>query len=825
MPFKYAYFARFCLALSLLVAMDIDAFADEIPLWRTSGVPDSVWMTDTPFSAARWIWADRRIRPGQIVYFRCRFNAPENYSPCRNAKFQFLVDDFCDEIYLNGRKAAIDDIASAVCPGENVLALKVRNGYGSAGVLFRLFTDGRNSDIFHSDAAVKCAERELNGWTSIDFDDSGWKASYEIGDVTTAPWARRRPEIVRLFMTDAEWKNWQVARARAVSRLPPGLDAEPEPDARIVYAGWLPKIALNGELLEPDFSLPVSIGNSPYQEAAVAKLDSIGFPIVRITTADINFWKGDGEYDFADLDWQARRVLSLAPNTRFEVHLSFSKMSGWCRLHPDETVGYATGPADPNADDDLTQRVVRPSAASEAFREEATRVIAALGAFVRGQPWGKRAVAVRLGYGIYSEWHTYGMYEGPDSGRAMTAAFRDFLRRKYGRVDDATPPTMDERGSDVEVLDRKTHRKAIDFFECNANASADLMLFMARKTKEALPGRLVGAYYGYVFGTHPPEGTNLLIDKTLASPYIDFMSNPAAYVPGVRRAGGSYCLRNIPASFHRYGKLCVCEDDMRFHHGRSYELADNYATETPEESKATVKRNYLNRLFDGIGYQALDLSPGYRPAAFDDPAVLEGLYEAKRETAAAGDPGLDSGNSLAVVIDYRGRLLLGNNARKNASVRARYADPPERLYRTGMTFDMLTIDDYLAAARSYKHVLFLNPGEADPALLAAARRRAGSGALVCDGVFTSVGQYRALFEKAGVHAWIKTGSYVRHHGDLLMFHTGKTGHHVISLPQEFSGALSLTSGRRYAGSTVEVDVGGPHTELFRLERCNKGEIK
>ena len=788
MPFKFAYFTRFCVVLSLLAAMDIDAFAHKAPLWRADGVPDSVLMPGAPFSAARWIWADRRIRPGQIVYFRCRFNVPENYGLDRRASFQFQVDDFCDEIYLNGRKAAIDDIASAVSPGENVLALKVRNGYGSAGVLFRLFADGRNRDVFHSDAAVKCAERELNGWTSLDFDDSSWKASYEIGDVTTAPWARRSPEIVRTFMTDAEWKDWQMARARAVSRLPPGLDAEPEPDARIVYAGWLPKIALNGELLEPDFS-------------------------------------GEGKYDFADLDWQARRVLSLAPHARFEVHLSFGKMSGWCCLHPDETVGYATGPADPKADDDLTQRVVRPSAASEAFRDEAARVITALGAFVRGQPWGKRAIAVRLGYGIYSEWHTYGMYEGPDSGRAMTAAFREFLRHKYGRDDDATPPTMDERGLDVEVLDRRMHRKAIDFFECNANVSADLMLFMARKVKEFLPGRLVGAYYGYVFGTHPPEGTNLLIDKTLASPYIDFMSNPAAYVPGVRRAGGSYCLRNIPASFHRYGKLCVCEDDMRFHHGRSYELADNYATETPEESKATVKRNYLNRLFDGIGYQALDLSPGYRPAAFDDPAVLEGLYEAKRETAAAGDPGLDSGNSLAVVIDYRGRLLLGNNARKNASVRARYADAPERLYRTGMTFDILTIDDYLAAARSYKHVLFLNPGEADPALLAAARRRAGSGALVCDGVFTSVGQYRALFEKAGVHAWIKTGSYVRHHGDLLMFHTGKTGHHVISLPQEFSGALSLTSGRRYAGSTVEVDVGGPHTELFRLERCNKGEIK
>jgi hypothetical protein len=119
--------------------------------------------------------------------------------------------------------------------------------------------------------------------------------------------------------------------------------------------------------------------------------------------------------------------------------------------------------------------------------------------------------------------------------------------------------------------------------------------------------------------------------------------------------------------------------------------------------------------------------------------------------------------------------------------------------------------------------LFLNPNEADPVLMKEARKRAGESAFECDGVFSSAKQYRALFEKEGVHAWAEAGSYIRRHGDLLMFHTGKTGLHKISLPPEFSGAVSLTTGERYTGTGMNVVANGPHTELFRLERNSKGE--
>lgn len=821
------------------------------PVWQTPGIPDAAYLSKEPLSAARWIWSGPKATRNQVAYFRCRFDLKAKDGQMPRVCLQLRADDYVVAVYLNGEKVPTGDRDSsgdfqannnrisaehfqkAAKVGENVLALEVENGWSSAGVIYRVL-DGK-SVVFVSSSAVKCADKVEDGWFLPGFDETNWRAAHELGDSTVAPWARIDPSIIRSYMTQEEWTAYQGVLERAVSGLPAALASEPEPDARIVYRGWLPKIDLNGKLLEPNFSLPIALGLSPYQESAVIKLDSLGFPITRISARDVNYWKGEGKYDFSNLDWQARRLLTIAPNARMEICLGFNQMRGWCKAHPDEIVGYQTGPAEPLATDDFTQRVIRPSAASEKFREEAARVIVALGEFIRSQPWGKRAIAIRLSYGIYSEWHTYGMFHGPDSGPAMTRLFRKFLTRKYGTdaalaqawndpsvtLATALPPTMEERGPEEEILDEKKYRKALDFFICNANVSADTLLFMSKKTKEALPGRLVGAYYGYVFATHPPEGSNTLLDKVLSSPYVDFLSNPATYTPETRRAGGSYTLRTIPASYHRYGKLCVCEDDMRFHHSRQYEVTAAYATETAEESRATAKRDYLNRFFDGMGYQALDLSSGYRQAAFDEPSVLEGLHDAMVETEKAGDPGLNSQNDLAVVIDYRGRLKTGNKPTQNKALHARYDKAPEYLYRTGVTFDLMTLDDYLATRQAYGHVLFLNARDADSALMARARVKAGAAAFEPDGVYTSAKQYRDLFLKRGLHAWIGSGSYVRRHGDFLMFHTGTAGTHEIALPDGFTGAESLSSGRSYDGARFTVDVTSPATESFKLKRRQK----
>lgn len=420
--------------LLLVAASGCCQDSETIPAWKTEGIPEAAYATKTPLSAARWIWSGPRCKKQQVVCFRHRFTMPK----AEPVKLQIRADDIIDGVWLNGQAISVkhgnvsaEELSKAVRVGPNILALQIRNGFLSAGVIYRVLRSEDGSLVAASSAAVRCVEAATGEWYRSEFDDATWQPSFEHGDVTIPPWSRNSLPFVRSFMSDAEWNNYQETLKTSAAKLPATLAAEPEPDAHIVYRGWMPKIEVNGQDLEPNFALPLAIGLSPYTGANAIKLHSLGFPVVRVAADDSEFLKDDGTYDFSNLDWQARRLLTMIPSARMEINLVLNAMRPWCRKYPDDCVGYATGPADPNATETLQRRVLRPSAASAAFREEVTRIADSFGKFVRVQPWGKRAIAVRVSYGVYTEWHAYGMGQGPDTGVAMTKVFRQYLTKKY----------------------------------------------------------------------------------------------------------------------------------------------------------------------------------------------------------------------------------------------------------------------------------------------------------------------------------------------------------------------------------------------------------
>ena len=830
------------MALTPMLAATLLASADTEPPWRIAGIPAEARISDGPMSAARWIWTKAPAVRDQVVYFRFRFEAggrrPGETKP-------FLVcraDDHLAGAYLNGhrlnvsamegRRFGISDFGDFLRNGENVLALAVSNGMASAAVIFHgacAGADGRPR-VISSSEAVKCSASHVANWMSPCLDDSSWETSREIGDATTAPW-NESEALVRACMTDEEWADYQRRLRRASSVMPPGLAAEPEPSARVVYRGWMPKLEINGRDLEPDISRTIHLGASVYPDSAALKLASLGFPITALKASGDKVWKGDGAYDFSSVDYQAGRLLTLAQNSYIEIALSIDRCVWWCAAHPEDTIGYATGPADA-AEGAVFRRTVRPSVASDRFRRDVARLVAAFGEFARSRPWGRRVVAVRVCYGIYGEWHSFGMYEGPDTGAAMADKFRSWLRGKYGTdavlaaawnapgatLASATPPAYEERISNPLILPLKKRCKALDFFECHAGVTADFLLDFAAAAKTAFPGRLVGAYYGYVFDLVPPEGATVMLDKVLSSPSIDYLVNPPTYTAEMRRAGGAFVPRFVPATFRRYGKLAVLEDDSRYHHVRELRgLRDAHVSISPEESRATVMRNYFNRMFDGVAYETLDPAPGneYAFGSFDNPVVLSGLYDAMRISARAGDPGMDSCNDLAVVIDWRGRLRLHSRCNRIGRMHETYRHSQENLYRTGIPFDMLTLDDYLAG-RDYPHVLFLNPEEADAGLMAKARAKAGGGAMFFDGAKLTAEDWSERLVAAGLHRWISPGSCIRRHGRFFMFHTGTIGPHRILLPAGCAGASSLVTGRAYNGNRMVLETKQPMTDLFEL---------
>ena len=659
--------------------------------------------------------------------------------------------------------------------------------------------------------------------------------------------------------------------------LPAGLEDEPESRAKIVYDGFRPFIDVNGERMEPDWNLCGSAHE--YALTSIAKTYALGFRFFRIAADAPEIETAPGVYDFSSLDRQARLVLKYAPEAKLLLHLRL-KFLKWCAAHPEDCVGYATGPAREGRDERI-EPLVRPSAAAPGFRRETEHFFTCLGEYLKDKPWRKRIVAVRPCWGIYTEWHCYGMYEAPDVGPGMTAAFR---RYKDGLYAHDTPPTAAERTEGAMLLDPAKKRKVLDFYACMAEQISDYLLFCARESKRILPGRLAGAYYGYVFTTHPPEGANVMLEKVLAAPEIDFLSDPPMYTSASRRAGGSYCHRTVPATFHRFGKLSITEDDMRFHHVAQFQKHEKgLVTATPRESQMTMRRNYLNKFFDGCGIQLCD-PVGFRQLRLhfhDDPAVSKGIAEAMAATRQAGTLPVDSGNDTVVVVSTVERLRRDGAPKRVDPCMITLYKAPELLYKSGMTFDLCTLDDFIASSKAYKRVVLLNvfgPSDAERAALKAKLRRPDVSALwlVAPGSVTDKGfsdaamadltglslsgasasphvvctgadafplngalkrladgstaaflpnppatpdEWRSVLAALGQRPLAPCGTYVRRHANLIMLHVADAKEYVLDLPQELKDmkSVELLTGETFAaGPVLKVATDGCDTRLFKF---------
>ena len=83
---------------------------------------------------------------------------------------------------------------------------------------------------------------------------------------------------------------------------------------------------------------------------------------------------------------------------------------------------------------EITERVPRPSPASAKFCEFGKTSIRKLAEYINSMPWANRVIMTQVGFGIYGEWHLYGMYLGADTSAMMLAEFKKALQKKYQSV-------------------------------------------------------------------------------------------------------------------------------------------------------------------------------------------------------------------------------------------------------------------------------------------------------------------------------------------------------------------------------------------------------
>ena len=335
-------------------------------------------------------------------------------------------------------------------------------------------------------------------------------------------------------------------------------------------------------------------------------------------------------------------------------------------------------------------------------------------------------IGYRFMYGINGEFHYFGMRRDmPDTGPAMTAYFRAWLKQKYSNVDalrqawndrqvdftSATVPDAHERQTTAHLLLRSpaTEKKVLDFHQCFQDNLADTIIDFARHIKKETDNKLlVGAYYGYFLGMpYPPEGFHLELQKLLASPAVDFLSAPYSYDRCARDIGGSGLPRTLPALFRIHNKLHLLEDDT-FTHLTEYNQ-DHSWLKTEAESVAVMKRQLCGALCNGYGIQYIEFPEKSAYGWFESPAIMNTIkagVELYKDAPALSDR---SASQVAVVLSQENITYLAHTEQPATTGYNLISGVVYELSRTGAPFDLITPAEITnKALPDYRLYIFLN---------------------------------------------------------------------------------------------------------------------
>lgn len=687
-------------------------------------------------SEAQWLWTgkDGEELPDK-AFFRYDFTID---APVKRAFFYTFLEGG-GTVWINGQELKLElwepvasyrghvkgngaEIAQYLKPGKNVLAISQKKGK-YRGFILRgeiEFENGKKIPFSSSAKYFKAASDAPQNWLDPEFDDSSWAPARELGDVRTQPWSSYG-DTAKIYCTEEEYRRY-------MDLIAPGFDPnvflkEPEtPQVKVVYRGHTPAVEVNGKLYQPVVLQVSALNPTPAQDSMVRSAAKAGIPFVLLGISDdqaITYQK-DG-YDFSQIEGVVRRILLLHPDAYLIIGYACPQPNKyWMKNHPDELVGFARSFGDKKIHG-FWDRDPAPSFASEAYREEIGRVMKILADYCLKQPWGRRIVAVRTGYGPSNDGMPWGCNCMPDTGKRMTEAFRRYLKEKYGTdgalqkswndpkvtLETALVPDEQQRyGSGGFLRDPADprDRKLIDYYTCYHREFADYMIAYGKAVKAALPGRLAGGWWGYSILGYPPEAVTSNAERVLKSPYIDFLW---ATTYGYNLTDGLH--RHLHTLFRRYGKLSSIEADIRTHVGAKT-AEKQWLCKSPEETRSTVQKVIGNSFFNGCGYHLVDFGSRTKQYFFDCPEALESIAAGKRifEEMLKNPP--EYASDIAVIQDPNQLWLQGRPSIHLARVMSMLIsnETLQTLNFSGYSHDLMTLEDYLESDHEYKTVIFLN---------------------------------------------------------------------------------------------------------------------
>lgn len=513
-----------------------------------------------------------------------------------------------------------------------------------------------------------------------------------------------------------------VAGAAPLDNAAPAFLAKEAPSrAKVLFRQGWPMLEVDGQTLPALLYSPRNINlDTPEGAALIRQFRDAGYHLYHFCVNLAPAWPARGRFDFSAWDRLLNRVLTLDPQARIILGVRLDAPLWWLEGHKEEWIGYATGPAERGVDQIARFRAA--SMASETWMRETGDALRTALRHIESAPCGKRVVGWQLNYGVYCEWHYYGMaHDMPDTGSAMTRKFRDWLHAAYRdpaalraawkdasvAFENAAVPGREARLRTAQLVFRDpatADRQTIDYYGCHQRVVADCLLHYCRIVKEETKGRaLTGAWYGYQFGMNfPPEGWHLLLSEILESPLVDFLSSPYCYDPEARSIGGDGRMRTVGESLRLHGKLHLYEADTRTH------LAEDRIVQarTRDETIACLRREFGHALIRGSGLWWVDFGAARGKGWFNDPEVMAELARLRKTAADAQAWDGASASQVALVCDPPSMSCFGYPPTlAYRLITGLYSE----LYRTGAPFDTILLDDLdRAELPDYRVYLFLN---------------------------------------------------------------------------------------------------------------------
>ena len=683
-------------------------------------------------SKCKWIWYRENPRKDEIRYFRKEFTLDKAVS----GGFINVSGDDIFDFYINGHKVLTGaGFKNAPIPaekylqqGKNVFAARVHNIVSGAGFLLRaeIHDVAGNVSVISTDNSWKCAKNTSGmDFFSIDFSDVDWETPVEVRDVT-AMHSWRKVINLRNFLSAEEfsaYRQYTDVSTDAVTAMHKDmldkLAAEPEAQpVKIIRKNGVPWY------VSGDWEHPVFLYNAAYLKPfpgehghmpRLRRFHDAGFRVFCMMISLKEFWKPTG-FDYAAAEKMVLNMLCAVPEARLNIAIDVTPPEWFLKRYPDENIAYASGSTPVYGGDELRIAALRPSMASNFHKRQAGAIIGRLVRNLEASPMAKRIISYQLNNGLYAEWHYFGMpKEMPDTGKAMTVAFRDYLRRKYKNdtalqkawknnsvsLQTAEVPGKTERlfrPSGV-LLNPALNRQVEDYLACHAATVNECQMYFNKMVKIASKNRvLTGNYSGYFFGmAYPAVGYQTATPAVMRSEFMDFQAAPYSYA--FRNSGASGLPRNVFESYPLNGKFTILESDARTHasgdhrDGRSFSENDTFGQLT---------RDFCNAVTRGGGLWYYDFSVGW----YDHEQYLS-LFGRLSEILQNGAD-VSRCSAVAYVCDFDSINYHTNAVNPNDFTFRAINNTLNELFYTGAAFDTILLEDLEKCASKYKVLIFGN---------------------------------------------------------------------------------------------------------------------